>query len=469
MSHVFDIAACIAQKMLAPKQKMTIRISDTGGLSSIQKNININGQPHKLSYINRDEASLLRQLGGSGRNVDGIPAYDFSDEDADAQAEAAEEAAAEAAAAEAAAESAAETDQQALQSYLGESTLSDLAGPGDPGSFDSANFSRDISKDMGYEYWDYLAHALKHGPPSAATLSSSTYEGLPVMTEFGWLDQEESALSPEELGYDQPQSMPAVKGADLAMDPFFTNLTSKATKDNSYIHDHWKNTLRNVLPKYKGPQEKENYLATLRRSGIPTYGTGALGRWEVKTPHAMKKKQHDEYSAIYKANIDDMVGKNPYGVPLSAADIRAEIDAADETATLGETLEETGFTAEQMGLASEMNTSEFSDFITFESIKGMLEGLPIAMSIASGSPIGIMTDLTNLLVGPEIEQDIRGLTKSIADQLKEAGFRKPIEEAEKIVKEVENLYEDKIPTKVEVAEQIAKFFGIKTKNYQWFK
>ena len=75
MSHVFDIAACIAQKMLAPKQKMTIRISDTGGLSSIQKNININGQPHKLSYINRDEASLLRQLGGSGRNVDGIPAY----------------------------------------------------------------------------------------------------------------------------------------------------------------------------------------------------------------------------------------------------------------------------------------------------------------------------------------------------------------------------------------------------------
>ena len=81
----------------------------------------------------------------------------------------------------------------------------------------------------------------------------------------------------------------------------------------------------------------------------------------------------------------------------------------------------------------------------------------------------LQTDLTNLLVGPEIEQDIRGLTKSIADQLKEAGFRKPIEEAEKIVKEVENLYEDKIPTKVEVAEQIAKFFGIKTKNYQWFK
>ena len=254
------------------------------------------------------------------------------------------------------------------------------------------------------------------------------------------------------------------------MDPSFQmNLTSNPTEDNSYIHDHWKNTLREVLPKYKGPQEKENYLATLRRSGIPTYGTGALGRWEVKTPFAMRKKQHDEYSIIYKANIDDMVGKNPYGVPLSAADIRAEIDAAEETATLGEALEETGFSPEQMGLSSEMNASEFSDFITFEAIKGTLQGLPMAMSIASGSPIGIMTELTNLLVGPEIEKDIRGLTKSVADRLKEAGFRKPIEEAEKIVKKVENLYEDKIPTKVEVAEQLAKVFGIKTKNYQWFK
>ena len=464
MSDLFDIAACMAQKKAMPKpdMKVTIHMAGGGGLSSIKKNININGQPHKLSYINRDEASLLRQLGGSGRMVNGIPAYitgETGDQD-DAGAEAA---------AEAAAEAEAETDQQALQSYLGESTLSDLAGPGDPGSFDSANFAKDISKDMGYEYWDYLAHALKHGPPSAATLSSSTYEGLPVMTEFGWLDQEESALSPEELGYGQPPGMPAGPGVDILMDPSLMNLTSKATKDNSYIHDHWKKTLREVLPKYKGPQEKENYLATLRRSGIPTYGTGALGRHEVRTPFAMRKKQHDEYSVIYKANIDDMVGKNPYGVPLSAADIRAEIDAADETATLGEALEETGFSPEQMGLASEMNASEFSDFITFESIKGVLEGAPIAMSIAAGSPIGIMTDLANLLVVPEIEKDIRSRVKSIADQLKKAGFEKPIEEAEKLVKEIENVYEDKIPTKEEVAEQIAKFFGVKTKNYQWVK
>jgi len=79
MSDLFDIAACMAQKKAMPKpdMKVTIHMAGGGGLSSIKKNININGQPHKLSYINRDEASLLRQLGGSGRNVDGIPAYDI--------------------------------------------------------------------------------------------------------------------------------------------------------------------------------------------------------------------------------------------------------------------------------------------------------------------------------------------------------------------------------------------------------
>jgi len=46
-----------------------------GGLSSIQKQINIGGEPHRLAYINSDEASLLKQLGGSGRNVNGVPAY----------------------------------------------------------------------------------------------------------------------------------------------------------------------------------------------------------------------------------------------------------------------------------------------------------------------------------------------------------------------------------------------------------
>ena len=46
-----------------------------GGLSNIKKSININGQPHSLAWIRPDEASALKAMGGSGKKVDGIPAY----------------------------------------------------------------------------------------------------------------------------------------------------------------------------------------------------------------------------------------------------------------------------------------------------------------------------------------------------------------------------------------------------------
>ena len=41
----------------------------------VPTDLNINGQPHQLSYINQNEADLLRSLGGAGQNVMGIPAY----------------------------------------------------------------------------------------------------------------------------------------------------------------------------------------------------------------------------------------------------------------------------------------------------------------------------------------------------------------------------------------------------------
>jgi len=50
-----------------------------GGDIVVPKERMINDQPHELSYINPQEAGLLKALGGSGRRVDGIPAY-FSDD-----------------------------------------------------------------------------------------------------------------------------------------------------------------------------------------------------------------------------------------------------------------------------------------------------------------------------------------------------------------------------------------------------
>jgi len=53
------------------------------GLSGINKTININGQPHSLAWINPDEASALKAMGGSGKKVEGIPAYYYEDADED--------------------------------------------------------------------------------------------------------------------------------------------------------------------------------------------------------------------------------------------------------------------------------------------------------------------------------------------------------------------------------------------------
>ena len=50
-----------------------------GGLSGIKKTININGQPHSLAWINPSEASVLKAMGGSGKKVEGVPAYYYDD------------------------------------------------------------------------------------------------------------------------------------------------------------------------------------------------------------------------------------------------------------------------------------------------------------------------------------------------------------------------------------------------------
>jgi hypothetical protein len=53
-----------------------------GGLSNIKKSININGQPHSLAWINPDEASALRAMGGSGKKGPmGIPSYQEDEDD----------------------------------------------------------------------------------------------------------------------------------------------------------------------------------------------------------------------------------------------------------------------------------------------------------------------------------------------------------------------------------------------------
>tara|TARA_R110000737_G_scaffold13863_2_gene29877 strand:- start:1255 stop:1818 length:564 start_codon:yes stop_codon:yes gene_type:complete len=86
MSDLFNLAAKRALQMSQPSpQKISINIEicqpSEGGLSSIQKGMDISGEPHKLAYINSDESSLLKAIGGQGEPMEGtngIPAYSLT-------------------------------------------------------------------------------------------------------------------------------------------------------------------------------------------------------------------------------------------------------------------------------------------------------------------------------------------------------------------------------------------------------
>jgi len=83
MAGLFSLAAQRAMEMSERKPDpvriqagpFNIAIPMDGGLSSLEKNISIKGQPHELSYITPGEGDILQRLGGSGRMVNGIPAY----------------------------------------------------------------------------------------------------------------------------------------------------------------------------------------------------------------------------------------------------------------------------------------------------------------------------------------------------------------------------------------------------------
>lgn len=83
---LFEYAQEIVSRKLERKEPMlsgmgmqpVMPMAQGGGLSSVQNSLNINGQPHRLAYINPSEENLLKSLGGSGRKIDGIPAYDDS-------------------------------------------------------------------------------------------------------------------------------------------------------------------------------------------------------------------------------------------------------------------------------------------------------------------------------------------------------------------------------------------------------
>ena len=70
------MAGEIAMDKLMPKPvEITISMRGGGGLSDLNDSININGQPHRLVWANPKEEGVLKDMGGSGKEVLGKPAY----------------------------------------------------------------------------------------------------------------------------------------------------------------------------------------------------------------------------------------------------------------------------------------------------------------------------------------------------------------------------------------------------------
>jgi hypothetical protein len=55
-------------------------MNNYGALKSLPAQTTIKGQPHQLSYITHQEAGILKRLGGSGENFNGVPAYVRTDD-----------------------------------------------------------------------------------------------------------------------------------------------------------------------------------------------------------------------------------------------------------------------------------------------------------------------------------------------------------------------------------------------------
>lgn len=79
------VSNILEERKVSMGMQPVMPMAQGGGLSSVQNSLNINGQPHRLAYINPNEEDLLKSLGGSGRKIDGIPAYYDSADDADSE------------------------------------------------------------------------------------------------------------------------------------------------------------------------------------------------------------------------------------------------------------------------------------------------------------------------------------------------------------------------------------------------
>jgi|TARA_R110002124_G_scaffold230090_1_gene395250 hypothetical protein len=357
---------------------------EQGGLTSIPKERMINDQPHQLSYINPQEAGLLQALGGSGRKVDGVPSYFWSDDTGDGGY----------------------TDDGDDGNYNGPSYSDD--GIGDDlieGGKADEDYAWNYNPSGGY---DYTQDPLTVGSPSDTGYTGK--DGTPTLSEY-FVDRFEPELGGQLASAYADPSEPGGVGttkavADLLRQDVYGTQGLEWLKAAQGLRkgDNFGFEKGNV-----GQAQRAIDRDLLNRGGVPlaqalenmglaTFGKGMRGPFEAYTPGDALYRYEDEDSlaagrGVYEPSL--LTGTLDEDVSPAARELDMRMRYAKEGETVADVtaqmVEQTNLSPEEISQAaldfgySTNSTAQASQ--VYESLndargKGMLSGLGI---IAGGA------------------------------------------------------------------------------------
>jgi len=329
-----------------------------GGLEGLRESIDINGQPHNLAYINPSEANLLKVLGGSGEEVNGVPAYWFS---------------------------AGDTGQSSNgDSYAGGSAADFGDAPG-------GDFAPGGAFHQGPE-----ADAPGEGPGPMGPVTGDDPEG----EEFGsgeWTDKESNALN--------NQTYLSIVASDRG----------RAYLENQAKTKEGKAWLQGTIDKGWMQGAGIPFAQSLEGLGLATFNKGMRSALEAYSPgRAMYRDAEAAKAAGDNRGYDFGMLTGLAGIENEdAALFRMYIEDADPKDTIEDVARDfaanTGRSAANFaaGLGfnvdSKASAYDISASLNESALRGMKQGLGMMANIATGSPFGLVNFLSQSYTTPELD------------------------------------------------------------------
>jgi hypothetical protein len=430
MAGLFSLAARKASQMAEGKPdpitidagpfKVKIPMAD-GGLSSIQKNISIKGQPHELSYITPSEGDLLKDLGGSGRMVNGIPAYAMGDPDAPDDSE--------------------QADDSYYAGGLG------WNNPDDPNLMmleDPTLIGEQLRK------LEQMREAEEEEEKAkernwAQTVYERMMDSLIDDPKKSSLDN--TVIDSLVKGYHEDRAKAGVEYSKEGVD-FEVSPEQERYKFGSDLLESVQKAI-NLYQIPGGPDYK--YANRLEDTGLKTHGKGLRGDFEYSTPSAVTREEYDpeKYNLMditspkgaARLEYEQIAKENPH---LTASELLSKFNANDPSLKRYSTTTLSPRDLAHLGLTGGAAIGPQQTYLDSSRFRGLLQGLGlIGQGIAFG-PIAPAARMFN---------EGKGLTSSLLDIVeKEFGVKTPYRET------VSDIY-DRIPSLHSLIERGGRGLG----------